>query len=128
MTNHHPMKVTGFSFIKNAIIYDYPIVEAIKSILPICDEFVVAVGKSDDETLDLIRAIDSKITIFETEWDENLREGRRVLAVETDKAFQKIAKDSDWAFYIQGDEVVHEKYLDTIQKAMEKYKDNPKID
>ena len=45
------MKVTGFSFVKNAIIYDYPVVEAIRSILPICDVFVVAVGKSDDETL-----------------------------------------------------------------------------
>jgi hypothetical protein len=30
---------------------DYPIVEAIKSILPICDDFVVAVGNSDDDTL-----------------------------------------------------------------------------
>ena len=44
------MKVTGFSFVKNALIYDYPVVESIKSILPICDEFVIAVGKSDDAT------------------------------------------------------------------------------
>ena len=122
------MKVTGFSFIKNAIIYDYPIVEAIQSILPICDEFVVAVGKSDDDTLELIRSIDSKIRILETEWDENLRAGGRVLANETDKAFQHIAKDSDWAFYIQGDEVVHEQYLDTIQKAMKQYKDDVTVD
>jgi hypothetical protein len=46
------MKVAGFSFIKNAVINDYPVVEAITSILPICDEFVIAVGKSDDGTLD----------------------------------------------------------------------------
>ena len=105
------MKVTGFSFVKNAIIYDYPVVEAIRSILPICDEFVVAVGKSDDETLELIRSIDpEKIRIVETVWDESLREGGRVLAIETDKAFKAISKDSDWAFYMQGDEVVHEKY------------------
>lgn len=111
------------------MIYDYPVVEAIKSILPICDDFVIAVGKSDDETLALIQSIDPvKIRIIETEWDENLREGGRVLAVETDKAFNEIAKDSDWAFYIQGDEVVHEKYLDTIKTAMELYKDNSKVD
>jgi hypothetical protein len=122
------MKVTGFSFVKNAIIYDYPVVEAIRSILPICDEFVVAVGKSDDATLDLIRSIDTKIRIIETEWDETLREGGRVLAVETDKAFRAISADSDWAFYIQGDEVVHEKYLPVIKEAMRKYADNPNVD
>ena len=105
------MKVTGFSFVKNAIIYDYPIIEAITSILPICDEFIVAVGKSDDETLELIKSINpEKIKIVETEWDESLREGGRVLAVETDKAFKAISADSDWAFYIQGDEVVHESH------------------
>ena len=123
------MKISGFTFIKNALIYDYPIVEAIKSILPICDEFIVAVGKSDDETLKLINQIDpDKIKIVETQWDESLRLGGRVLAAETDKAFSNISKDSDWGFYIQGDEVVHEKYLDTIYEAMLKYKDEDKID
>lgn len=123
------MKISGFTFIKNALIYDYPIVEAIKSILPICDEFIVAVGKSDDETLKLINQIDpDKIKIIETNWDESLRLGGRVLAAETDKAFSNISKDSDWGFYIQGDEVVHEKYLDTIYAAMLKYKDEDKID
>ena len=41
-----PMRVSGFTFIRNAIHYDYPIVEAIHSILPLCDEVVVAVGNS----------------------------------------------------------------------------------
>lgn len=122
------MKVSGFSFVKNALIYDYPVFEAIRSILPICDEVVVAVGKSDDETLELIRSIDQKVRIIETEWDESLREGGRVLAEETDKAFKAISEDSDWAFYIQGDEVIHEKYLDTIKEAMINYKDHDKVD
>lgn len=123
------MKVSGFSFIKNAIKYDYPIVEAITSILPICDEFVVAVGKSEDDTLSLIQSIDPhKIRIIETEWDESLREGGRVLAVETDKAFKAISKDSDWAFYIQGDEVMHEKYLPVVKNAMEKFNNDSSVD
>lgn len=122
------MKVTGFSFIKNAIKYDYPIVEAIRSILPICDEIVVAVGDSEDETYELIRQIDPKIRIIQTVWDETLREGGKVLAVETDKAFAAISSDTDWAFYIQGDEVIHEEYLPVVRDAMEKYKDDPKVD
>ncbi len=123
------MKVTGFSFIKNALIYDYPIVEAIQSILPICDNFIIAVGKSDDATLDLIREIDkNKIRIIETIWNEKLREGGKVLANETDKAIAEIPSDTDWAFYIQGDEVVHEKYLDRIYQNMIEFKDNPGVD
>lgn len=123
------MKVSGFTFIRNAINYDYPIVEAITSILPICDEFIVAVGKSDDATLELIKNIPTKkIKIIETVWDDNLREGGRVLADETNKAYQQISEDSDWAFYIQGDEVIHEKYLDEIKKSMLEYKDSTRVE
>src|SRR5437868_3266615 len=69
------MKVSGFSFIRNALKYDYPIVEAISSILPICDEFVLALGNSDDETEALISSIGSdKIKIIKTVWDETLKE------------------------------------------------------
>src|SRR6218665_2128656 len=111
------MKVTGFTIVRNAIKYDYPAVEAITSILPLCDEFVVAVGKSDDDTLALIQSIDSdKIRIIETVWDDSLKTGGRVLAVETDKAIAAISADTTWAFYIQCDEVVHEKYYHTIRQ------------
>ena len=123
------MKVTGFTFIRNAIKFDYPVVEAITSILPICDEFVVAVGNSEDGTRELIAAIDpQKIRIVETVWDDSLREGGRVLAEETNKAFDAIGSDADWAFYIQGDEVMHERYLDVVRDAMKRYKDDPNVD
>ena len=122
------MKVSGFTVIRNAIKYDYPIVEAIQSILPLCDEVVVAVGNSDDNTLELIQNIDPKIRIIETIWDDSLREGGRVLAVETDKAYAAISADSDWAFYIQGDEVIHEKYHPAILASMLKYKGDLKVE
>ncbi len=123
------MKVAGFSFVRNAIKYDYPIIEAITSILPICDEFIVAVGNSEDDTLELIKSIASdKIKIIETIWDDSLREGGQVLAKETDKALRVISSEVDWAFYIQGDEVVHEKYLDEIKNSMLKWKDDKNVD
>src|ERR1051326_6036261 len=123
------MKVSGFTFVRNAIKYDYPIVEAITSILPLCDEVIVAVGRSEDGTLELIKNISSpKIKIIETVWDDNLREGGKVLADETNKAFTAIAPDSDWCFYIQGDEVIHEKYLPAIKKAMLKWKDDQQVE
>jgi glycosyltransferase involved in cell wall biosynthesis len=114
------MKISGFTFVRNAIKFDYPIVEAITSILPICDEMIVAVGNSDDDTLELIKSIDSpKIKIIETVWDDTLREGGKVLAEETDKALAAVSPDSDWCFYVQGDEVVHDQYLSTIHQAMQ---------
>jgi hypothetical protein len=125
------MKVSGFTFIRNATKFDYPIVEAINSILPVCDNFFVAVGNSDDNTLDLIQNIDKqKIRIIETIWDDSLemKKGGKVFASETDKAFKAIPMDSDWAFYIQGDEVVHEKYLDNIYSSMIKWKDDKMVD
>lgn len=123
------MKVSGFTFVRNAVLYDYPIVEAISSILPLCDEVVVAVGNSEDDTLALIQSIGSpKIRIIETVWDDSLRKGGQVLAVETDKAFAAVAPDSDWAIYIQGDEVLHEDYADNVVKAMQQYNDDPGVD
>lgn len=126
---NYSMKVCGFTFIRNAEKYGYPVVEAIQSILPLCDEVYVAVGKSDDNTLTLIKNIHpEKVKIIETIWDDSLKEGGRVLAVETDKAFQSIPIDYDWAVYIQGDEVIHEKYLPAISDAMLKWKDDKRVD
>ncbi|MFD2933352.1 glycosyltransferase family protein [Spirosoma flavum] len=123
------MKVAGFSFIRNAVQFDYPIVEAITSILPLCDEFVIAVGDSDDDTLGLIAAIPSdKIRIIRTTWDQTARVGGHVLAQETDKALAAISPDVDWAFYIQGDEVLHEQYIPVVREAMERYLDDPDVD
>lgn len=114
------MKVAGFTFIRNAVKNDYPVVEAITSILPICDEFVVALGNCDDGTRELIAGIGSpKIKIVNTIWDEAKRTDGTVFAEETDKAFAAISPDVDWAFYIQGDECVHEKYVPLIKKEME---------
>jgi glycosyltransferase involved in cell wall biosynthesis len=113
------LKVCGFTIVRNAIRFDYPIVESILSILPCVDEMVVAVGNSEDNTLDLIRSIDSpKIRIIETVWDDTLREGGRVLADETDKALAAIGPEFDWCFYIQADEVLHEKWIPVLQESM----------
>ncbi len=123
------MFISGFTLVRNAIKFDYPIVEAIKSILPLCDEVIVAVGKSEDETLQLIKSInDPKIKIIETIWDDSLREGGKVLADETNKAYDAISEKADWCFYIQGDEVIHEKYLPVIKDGMQKWKDDKSVE
>jgi hypothetical protein len=121
------MKVSGFSIVRNGAKFDYPFIESISSILPICDEFVVAVGNSEDGTLEQIRAInDPKIKIIETIWDEKLRTGGTILAQQTDIALANIT--GDWGIYLQADEVIHEKYLPIIKQAMHTNLDNRKIE
>jgi hypothetical protein len=89
----------------------------------------VALGNCDDGTRELIEGINSpKIKILHTEWDESKRSGGTVFAEETDKAFNAISADADWAFYIQGDECVHEKYHTLIRKEMEDNLNNPKVE
>ncbi len=123
------MRVSGFTFIKNAIQFEYPIVESIRSVLPLVDEMIVAVGDSNDGTRNLITSIPSgKIRIIDTVWDTTLKEGGAVLADETNKAFRAISGNPDWCLYIQGDEVLHEQYHNTVLNAMRQWKDNPEVD
>ncbi len=123
------MKICGFTFVRNAVKYDYPVAESINSILSIVNEFIVSIGNCDDGTLELIESIGSpKIKIVHSVWDDSLKEGGKVLAVETDKALAHISPDSDWAFYLQADEVVHEKDLQVILAAARKYAGNKKVE
>ncbi len=123
------MKVCGFTIIRNAIKYSYPVIESIKSILPLCDQMVVAVGKSDDETLNLIKSInDEKIVIVDTVWDDSLRKDGLVLSVETNKALDAIVGEYDWCFYIQADEVLHEKYHPVIKAEMERWANDKNVE
>ncbi len=119
------MKVCGFSFIRNAIKYDYPIREALESIAPLCDKLYLAVGQSEDDSLKYIHSLKlHNLEIIPTIWDDSLREGGQVLAIETNKAFDAIAQDYDWCIYIQGDEVIHERDYPEIQKAMSRFQNN----
>ena len=120
------MKVSGFTFVRNVVKYDYPVVESIRSILPVVDEFIVNVGRCDDGTLELIRSIgDQKIRIVESVWDETLRKDGLIYAQQTNIALSHCT--GDWAFYIQADEVVHEDDLPMIQEAMHRHLGNTKV-
>jgi len=121
------MKVSGFTFIKNAEMLGYPFIESIQSVLPIVDEFVIAVGESDDNTLEIIKSIkDNKIRIIETQWNESMQDRGYVYAQQ--KMTAQFSCTGDWAFYLEGDEVLHEKDLDTIRNTMERHLDNPEVE
>ncbi|QDV22103.1 glycosyltransferase [Aureliella helgolandensis] len=121
------MFVSGFTIVRNAVQYDYPVVESIRSILPAVDEMIVAVGNSCDATRELIESIGSpKIRIIDTVWDDAQRRGGTVLAQQTNLALAECT--GDWCFYIQADEVVHEQDLARIQATMRRYEHSPSVD
>ena len=110
------MLLSGFSMVRNATKLYYPVKASIESILPIVDEFVIAIGNgdADDYTLEEIQKIKSdKIKIIPTAWDIEKYPGGSEYAHQTD-----IAKEhckGDWLFYLQSDEVIHEKDLPVIK-------------
>jgi glycosyltransferase involved in cell wall biosynthesis len=121
------MKISGFTFIRNGTLLGYPFIESILSALPICDEFIVAVGDSEDDTLARIQAIGSdKIRIIPTQWNEKMQDRGFVYAQQ--KMIAQYNCTGDWAFYLEGDEVLHEDDLPKIKASMEKYLDNLEVE
>ncbi len=85
------MKVSGFTFIRNGTTLGYPFLASIRSLLPLCDEVIVNVPRSTDDTLAQVRSIgDPKIRIIETEWDEAMRSIKPSLHVSVNLIFPKI--------------------------------------
>lgn len=117
--------VSGFTLVRNAIRLDFPVEASIRSILPLCDEVVVNVGESDDDTLDLIRSIDDpRIRIIESEWD--FSGNYQVLADETQRAMN--ACRHQWGLYIQGDEVLHPDGVAELRAAIEGFHDDRAVE
>jgi len=123
------MKISGFTFLRNASKLYYPVKESILSILDIVDEFVVAVGAgdADDNTIKLLENIGSeKIKIIQTIWDTEKYPRGMEHAHQTDIA--KDACSGDWVFYLQGDEVIHEKDHPAILETCQKYLNRPEVE
>ncbi len=123
------MKISGFSMARNASKLYYPVKQSIESILPICDEFVIAIGKGDsgDRTRKEVESINSpKVKIIDTEWDLEKYPYGMEHAHQTDIARE--ACSGDWLFYLQADEVVHEDDLPLIKKKCEKYVNDAEVE
>lgn len=123
------MKISGFSMVKNADKLYYPIKASIMSILPIVDEFVIAIGDcdEDDYTREIVESINSdKVKIINTIWDIEKYPRGTEHAHQTDIA--KETCSGDWLFYLQADEVIHEKYLETIYNRCEQLLDDKEVE
>jgi hypothetical protein len=125
------MKVSGFTFLRNGQKLGYPFVASIRSILPLVDEFVIALGPCDDDTEKMLREIgDQKIRIIPTQWNERIQPDYSVkgFVYGQQKSIALFNCTGDWAFYLEADEVLHENDLPKIRAAMEKHLNNPRVE
>ncbi|HVZ37925.1 MAG TPA: glycosyltransferase family 2 protein [Candidatus Kapabacteria bacterium] len=121
------MTISGFTFVRNAVMYDFPLRESLLSLLPLCDEVVIALGRGDDGTPGVIASLnDPKIRVIETVWDESLRQGGRVYAQQTDVALA--ACTGAWCIYLQADEVLHEEDHELILREIERANGDPNVE
>ena len=121
------MKVSAFTFIKNGQILGYPFLQSIQSVIPIVDEFVINVGKSEDNTLELVKSISSpKIRIIESEWNDSMQDSGYVYGQQ--KMIAQFNCSGDWAFYVEGDEVYHEDDLKQITQSMNMHLHDPNVE
>jgi hypothetical protein len=121
------MNISGAAIIRNGVKLGYPFVESIKSILPLCVEFVVGVGDSEDDTRAKIEAInDPKIKIIDTKWDMSKRSGGLILSEQTNIVLGKCT--GKWIFYIQSDEAADIREFGAIRKTLSVCESRPDID
>ncbi|MCC6542895.1 MAG: glycosyltransferase [Nitrospirae bacterium] len=121
------LKLSGFTFIRNAVSLDYPVVESISSILPVVDEFIVNIGPDNDDTAKLIQSIGNpKIKIVHSQWNPNMTTGAYIYAQQTNIALFNCT--GKWAFYLQADEVIHENDLQKIMSFADRYAYDDRVD
>ena len=120
------MKLYGLAFVKNGVNFDYPFIESLKSLAPIVSKTYINVGIGDDGTKEKVSECDN-LEIIDVDWDDNRSDKGLILSEMTNIPLKKMRediKDDDaWVFYLQSDEVIHEKdysrILEDIKKAHE---------
>lgn len=127
------MKISAFTFLRNGSILGYPFIQSIQSILPLVDEFIVNVGASEDDTLERIYELQKntkmggdKIKIIQSIWCEKMSSKGYVYGQQ--KMIAQFQCSGDWAFYLEADEVLHEKDLAHIKEAMQTYLNDENVE
>lgn len=120
------MRLAGTTFIRNGVQYDYHFEETILCLLQFCEHvFVVDAGSNDgtlERLIELQKEWEGSLTVIccsELEWDA--QHGKEKLSYFSNIAINKAREAGyDYHFYLQCDEVLHEKSYPYILKAVTK--------
>ena len=113
-------RVSGFSIVRGARELDYPVLESLRSMLPLVEEIVVVTHPSDEATLGMLAGLgEPRLAVVRADWDAGPRGGGRTLAWLTNIGLSRCRHP--WALYLQADEVLHEEDYDRIRVALRRY-------
>jgi hypothetical protein len=113
-------RVSGFSLVRGARELDYPVLESLRSMLPLVGEVVVVVHCGDEATLRMLGTLsDPRLVVVRADWDDGPRGAGRTLSWLTNIALSRCRHP--WALYLQADEVIHEEDYDRIRGALRRY-------
>ena len=110
------MKISGILVIKNGLSGGFPFLEAVLSIMPVVDEFLIVDGGSSDGTWeilgDLQRKFPGKVQLFSRVWE--VSPSFESIDASFNEMVSKVT--GDWIFVAQGDEIWHEKDLKNMRE------------
>lgn len=122
--------ISGFTIIRNGDKLGYPYTEAIRSLAPLVDEIIVAMGDNQDTTeqslLALKNEIDCPMIIIPSPWDPTSMKGGLELSRQTNIALDHCKHDI--CFYLQADEGLDEKEYDIIRKDLATFASDKDVD
>ena len=114
------VKISGIQPISNGVSLGYPFIEAILSVLPIVDEFLINDGGSSDETAFYLKKLQKtfpdKIKLF----NKPFYPSEHWETIDDCVEFLISQAKGDWIFEVQGDEIWHEKDLLKLKKTIQK--------
>jgi hypothetical protein len=107
--------LTGFMVVRNGISQGYPFLEAVRAALPICDEFLIGDGGSDDGTWEALEELRERerdrVQLYRSPWPKGI-DRRHVIAAETNRLKERCR--TRYCFNVQANEIVHERTLREI--------------
>ena len=109
--------ISGFMIVKNVVSLGYPFLEAIVAVLPVCDEFLVSDGYSEDNTWEVLQVLreklPEKVRLYRDRWRGGTESGQ-VLSTMTNVLRDRC--NGDYCLYVQANEIIHEDSLEEIRK------------
>lgn len=117
----------GASFIHNGIVQDYNYRETIDCLVELCDKVVIVDAGSTDGTYEDLRSYidevnkpfyNTRVLLIRASTEEwHAQQGREKLSFFSNIAISALS--TDWVFYLQMDEILHEDSFPYVRAAIE---------